>query len=721
MPRNKPGGRVLAFFCVCSLEPHRVCHSMTFRQVMQSGHLSNAKSWLNNSMMNLLIDYYPEIQFRPYGTGCTLDNTVPWIRDLDLGYVCIYAKGHSGYTTWKSALGTHHRMLGRNMPAFFREVASRAGCRLILYYSGMLDGIAGLRHPDWIMRDFEDKPKSFFGEFRSFFSYGICPRSRYWEDWVSVHLKELFSSCDPDGIWVDGDWAGPCFCPRCQEAFRKATRWDGRWEEMKRRPDFMQEYSRFWLQTEHEWRMRFSAEVRRLKPDAVYSAGNVSPRREFAGPFDWRSGDFFSPGFFNLAPMAQMMRWYATLDLPADAYICDTSFTHARKHVRSRTKTAQRMMQEAATVASAGGRVGYWTYPQGDGALMPSRMRKAIAVRRFLKEREHLFLGSMPVAWTGIVSTDDSVQRFIGGEGIQGAHKALAALHRSPLVMDDGALGPDMPWDLLVVPEEARMSDRAAERLAAFVERGGKLLTSGSTIRVKAVQDLLGAFPVEGEAEADGHVFLRDEPFGEPTGIDCPWDRLELKGAEELYPLYRSWDSRNPECRNLDNNWPMHGHVDELDPEPAGCPAAVARRIGKGMMIHIATGIFAFYQRFGDPQILRWLREVLSILQPRPFFSTDAPSWVDVSLRRSRDGSLLVHFVNQNPGRDISRLHADDVWVDEIPETGGFRAALRVSERPKTVVFEPGGIRVDWSFSDGLLEFAVPRFHIHGAIVADGV
>jgi hypothetical protein len=77
-------------------------------------------------------------------------------------------------------------------------------------------------------------------------------------------------------------------------------------------------------------------------------------------PFDWRSGDFFSPGFYTMGDMARMMRWYGTLDVPYDAYVCDTSFTHVRKDVRSRTKTLDRMLQEAAVVASTGGAVGYW-------------------------------------------------------------------------------------------------------------------------------------------------------------------------------------------------------------------------------------------------------------------------------------------------------------------------------------------------------------------------
>jgi len=100
--------------------------------------------------------------------------------------------------------------------------------------------------------------------------------------------------------------------------------------------------------------------------------------------------------------------------------------------------------------------------------------------------------------------------------------------------------------------------------------------------------------------------------------------------------------------------------------------------------------VFNQYSAWGDPQILRWLGEVLAVLQPEPRVATDAPSWVDLSLRRGADGRLLVHFVNQNPGRDVAKLGTDDTWVDEIPEVGPFTLALRLPRKPRAVTWEPG-------------------------------
>jgi hypothetical protein len=673
-------------------------------------------NWLNDSMMNLLIDYYTEVQFRPYGSGATYQQTVDWLRQLNPGYVCIYAKGHSGYTSWDSTLKTRHNMLGQDMPKFFRDATREAGCRLVLYFSGTLDGIAGLRHPEWRMKHPDGTDKTFFSDFQNFMSYGNCPLSGFFDDWAAVQLGELIGQYEPDGFWFDGDWGGPCYCHRCQTRFREATGWTESWSDIIKRADFNAAYLPVWNQIESEWRERCNGFIKKLKPDCVYSAGNVSPRREFLAPFDWRSGDFFSPGFFNLHDMARMMRWYGTLDVPYDAYICDTSFTHGRKHVRSRSKTVERMMQESATVAANGGSVGYWTYPTGDGALVPSRMRKAIAVREFLAEREELFLHAHSASRTAIVVSDPASPSF-GGNGVQGAHKALSALHHSPDIMDESGLVVDVPYDLIVLPEQPQIDDITIKRLEAFVRAGGKLLTTGSTIRTDGIQKLFGVQRVDIGAVADGHVFMKEDEFGEPCGIDAPWDRLILeKDIKELYPLHRSWDDLNPECRHLANNWPMHGQVNEQNPDSAGCPAAIIKSIGKGTMVHVATDIFGMYMYLGDPQMLRWIREILKELYPVPFLTTDAPSWVDVSPRRAVDGRLLVHFVNQNPGRDVAKLGTDDTWVDEIPEVGPYTCELRLEKKPQVVTWEPGGGKVEWNWQDGRLQATLPRFRFHGCL-----
>jgi hypothetical protein len=201
----------------------------------------------------------------------------------------------------------------------------------------------------------------------------------------------------------------------------------------------------------------------------------------------------------------------------------------------------------------------------------------------------------------------------------------------------------------------------------------------------------------------------------EPTGIDSGWDKII--GSDEMYPLYLSWDQLNPEVRNLPNNWPMHGQIDELNPEPAGFPAAIFRKVGKGQIVHICTDIFSQYKSLGDPQILRWLGEIIDTIDQNPFVKTDVPSWIDISLRK-KDNKFLIHFVNQNPGRDVAKLGTDDTWVDEIPEVGPYTIDIKLPQ-PYKICWQPDNVELNIKYINGIIKIQIPRFKIHGCIVIE--
>ena len=78
----------------------------------QDGSVQSHPAWFADRPFNMLVDYYPEVPFRPYGLGATPENVLPVLRELQLGCIIIYAKGHSGTTTFPSSLKTEHPMFG---------------------------------------------------------------------------------------------------------------------------------------------------------------------------------------------------------------------------------------------------------------------------------------------------------------------------------------------------------------------------------------------------------------------------------------------------------------------------------------------------------------------------------------------------------------------------------------------------------------------------------
>ena len=97
----------------------------------------------------------------------------------------------------------------------------------------------------------------------------------------------MITCYDPDGIWIDGDWGCmECYCEGCRKLaiarFGSAKALDT--------PEF-----HAWVR--NEFRRKFAAVVRRLKPSCLYSAGNTTPAVDFGfdNHMDYQSGDWFSP------------------------------------------------------------------------------------------------------------------------------------------------------------------------------------------------------------------------------------------------------------------------------------------------------------------------------------------------------------------------------------------------------------------------------------------
>jgi hypothetical protein len=614
-------------------------------------------------------------------------------------------------------------MLAKDLPRFFREVTRESGTKLFLYWSGLEDGVAAGRHPDWCLLGSDGKPTRFFSNIlpANVPAAGMCPQSPFFDEWVSVQLREVFAISDPDGMWVDGTWMPPCYCPRCVGRYRKETGFKGEIPSGVDRngraggevPEDVVAWNRYWAKVLYEYRTRFLKLVKSLKPAFLCSFGNITVRKEFREDRDWCSGDWYSPDNHRLQQSIAMRR-YTTTGLAYEAWLCDTQMLHALTNFRARTKSLSRMLQEGAGLLANGGQWTYWTFPMPNGALVPSRMRQAKKAAEFARQRADVFLHNQSARWTTIL--DMEPKNTWWSDSLWGAGKALVQLHRSPDLMEESNLRDDMPYDLVVVPEQPVITPQTVAKLEAFVRRGGKLLSTGVSIMPPEMQKLLGVQLIQRGAADDGHVFLKS---GDSAGVYAPWDKLELREATELYPLYLSWDETNPWMKAFPANWAITGLVDEENPEKAGFPAATVRKLGKGMAMHIPTDFFMTYWKFGNLDMLAWMREIFDYLQPEPLFRTDAFSYVEVVLRQKRD-TLLVHLVNGSAGRDLSHVHTEDLWVDEIPPLGPITCWLRCAGRPGKVTWEPGGIPAHETWLNGELKAVLPRLDIHTCMKVEG-
>ena len=89
---------------------------------------------------------------------------------------------------------------------------------------------------------------------------------------------------------------------------------------------------------------------------------------------------------------------------------------------------------------------------------------------------------------------------------------------------------------------------------------------------------------------------------------------------------------------------------------------------------------------------------------------------VEVALRQKGD-SLLIHLINGNPGRDLSHVGTQDLWVDDIPPLGPIAVRVRCGRKPGRAAWAPGAIPTDATWKEGVLSAVLPHLDTHTCLV----
>jgi len=124
-------------------------------------------------------------------------------------------KGHPGYTSWPTEVGTTSPGVVRDALRIHRDVTAELGIKLGMHYSGVWDSRALELHPEWARLDAAGQPDHDM----------TCRLGGYDDGLMIPQMLEIIRKYDVDGFWVDGDnWASkPCWCERCRAEYTRRT------------------------------------------------------------------------------------------------------------------------------------------------------------------------------------------------------------------------------------------------------------------------------------------------------------------------------------------------------------------------------------------------------------------------------------------------------------------------------------------------------------------
>ena len=226
------------------------------------------------------------------GAGAVPDQLEKSLRILMPDWLQVDGKGHRGYTSWFSkvpdaSVAPH---LHHDAVAAWREATRRLGIQLVVHYSGILDLMAGKKHPEWLaVPSPADKRDP-----ESFRDMWVCLRSDYMDKLMIPQLIELAVDYKVDGSWVDGNPWGyrGCWCDKCKAEFTRRT---GISEIPEKKGDkYWKEWYRFHLDTYEDAVEYFIHAVKAAAPNfricCAWGETTYFPTSKMLST-DWLSGD----------------------------------------------------------------------------------------------------------------------------------------------------------------------------------------------------------------------------------------------------------------------------------------------------------------------------------------------------------------------------------------------------------------------------------------------
>jgi hypothetical protein len=630
----------------------------------------------------LHFDLHPRLDDTELGRAVTDEMVAHLLESVRPDFIQYDSKGHPGYLGFASKTGMSSPGIVRDSLAIWRRVTAAHGVALYNHFSGVLDGAAIEKHPEWarIGPDGQRAPQE-----TSLFS-------AYEQELMIPELTEAALGYDLDGSWVDGDcWAvQPDYCDEALRRFVAATGIsvppkkpeDPGWHEFLdvQREAFRQYLARY-VDALHHARPGYQ-----VTSNWMYST--FAPERP-ALPLDFLSGDVTGPAAVRKARLEA--RYLSRCDMPWD--LMSWGFETDAKFGHSSTKPVAELEQEASVILAQGGAYQIYYVPTRAGWIDERVVKAAAEVAAFCRARQRWSHHSESVPEVGVLFSGRTLYRttgrvFGGWDWAEtpaaGALDLLLSCGYSVDVIPDWQLAEcAVQYPLLVVPDWKDIGNPVASTLMSYVAGGGKLLLCGAeNARLMSAGLKLR---LNGEAQERAYLVADDSGFAEVAGSWIAIDAAQSDVIAHAYPM--------PDTRK-----------DAL-------PLAVRVVHGKGTVVVCPGPIASAYGNGSTPIIRSVMREMVAPLHS-PMVRMEGEYPVLEVVLRKKEGEMLIHLISPAGAPDTAEHRHGGI----VPSTGTIRLHIRLSRAPAKVWVEPEGVLLKGEYKAGDWTCVLPGVHVHSIL-----
>jgi hypothetical protein len=400
-----------------------------------------------------------------------------------------------------------------------------------------------------------------------------------------------------------------------------------------------------------------------------------------------------------------------------------THTQYNREHMRTdRTRgwfsypvESQELLLDGATAMAGTAGIVYWGlsrfFYQPEPPLSYESGRYVKEVFDFSRKHQALLASMRPVPGAGILVSDQTIDWHTGRHYVakgyenyyHGAWQILKDLGYDAEPFLDYLMTPQQlaRYYLVWAPNAACLSDKQCAMLRDYVNNGGTLVATHQT----SVADEFGRARANfGLGDVFGAQFASVEP------VEIPDLYLRLPGGEDV--------PQDPQVMRFSNTGGGEVLAETIDRGHRANlgPAILRRRVGKGQVLYIGSGLDAIYAETRMKRLRTYLGSLIEpLMAGRRTYEVEWQSGVLPHFTASRD-TLLLHLL-ADTGNKFKKLRAREEFLPvenvkvriRIPQ-GRTVKALSLLREGTSLRAVPRG---EW------IAVTVPRVFIHEAVRVD--
>jgi hypothetical protein len=646
----------------------------------------------------LHFDLHPRAADTVLGRDVTDEMVSHLLESVRPDFIQYDSKGHPGYLGYPSKTGMSAPGIVQDSLAIWRRVTAAHGVALYNHFSGVLDGLAVTKHPEWARVGPDGKAEPVGSSRHDWQETSLF--SPYERELMIPELTEAARNYDLDGCWVDGEcWAvKPDYCEASRQMFAKRTGVD----VLPKTPED-KGWNEFLEMQREEFRRYLSAWVdalHRAKPGIELTSNSMyssfAPERPTI-PLDYLSFDMGNNAAVRQARLEA--RYFSGCGKTWDLMSWGFEPQGQGHPGVSSSKPAAALEQEAAVVLAQGGAYQIYYGPTRAGWIDGRIIQTAAEVAQFCRQRQQWSHRSETVPEVGVLFSGRSLYRTANqvfgwwGEPkapVVGAMEALLCCGYSVDLIPDWRLAECAErYPLMVLPDWLDIGGEAAATLTRYVHGGGKLLLCGAE-NALLFQSAFG-LRLNGTPQKRTWLVADDSGFAQMTGN---WMDIEAAAPQQVVAY----------------GWPGS------DTRRDSFPFAVEVQHGAGTVV-VCPGPLASTFSDAATEILR--AQIRSLVRPlhEPVVQLDGDyPQLEIVLRK-KQGQTLIHFINTEGAEDTPEIRNLGV----VPRTGPLRFLVRLPAAPSAVVLEPEGTALAGEYTAGAWRGVLPDLHLHSIVrIAEG-